>query len=293
MLNYQFRVRWCFLIWMLPAILLSACGKSTATKGLAMTPDDYAAIECKPLDRSIYPLLDEEAEKDFQQAFEMEAPKGIPIDFKEVARLYQRAADKGHWKAMNNLSILYLRGLGVEQSDQKSTELIQQMAALNIPEGYMTLGIAIDEGRGGLKGGREKALEQYAKAAEQGHPRAQTIIGKYLLNHTPHKQAGKDMLYCAFQQGYGEAVYRLAAQYKLIDKDLAKAVQYYREGAKLGHASAINQLRRAYRVGDLGLYQDIDRARCLLHLKKRLDKDPSLTFPNLDELCPGTVEQPY
>ncbi len=275
-------------------VLLSACGKtdgSTATKELAMTPDDYAAIECKLLDRSIYPELDEDAEKDFYKAFELETPKGIPIDFKEVVRLYQNAVDKGHWKAMNNLSILYLRGLGVEQSAVKSVELIAMMAELNIPEGHMAFGLAIDEGRGGLKGGREKALEYYAIAARQGHPRAQTIIGKHVLYDLGDQAKGLSLIECALSQEYGDAAWELGAYY--FNEDNAKTVHYHWEGAKLGQKLSISELKRAYRFGALGLNKDTERAKCLLQIVNRLDKDPSLRFPDLDTLCPSTVEQPY
>jgi len=146
-----------------------------------MTTEDYAAIPCIHLDPTIYPPVDEEAEAWFREAYELETPKGLPIDFKHVAALYQKAVDRGHYKAMNNLSILYLQGLGVEQSEQKSVELDLMMAALNVPEGHMAVGLSTDEGRGNLQGGREKALEHYAIAARQGHPRAQTIIGRFLL----------------------------------------------------------------------------------------------------------------
>ncbi len=275
--------------------LLLACGESSdlqaAKRNTTMTLDDYAAIGCKPLDKFLSPVLDKEAEKDFQQAFEMETPKGIPIDFKEVARLYQRAADKGHWKAMNNLSILYLRGLGVEQSEEQSVALDKMMAALNIPEGHMALGLSVDEGRGGLKGGREKALEHYAAAAKQGHPRAQTIVGKHLLYDLAKKEQGLALMECALSQKYGEAAWELGAYY--FKKDDAKTVHYYREGAKLGQKNTVNQLMNAYEDGRFGLNKDHDRALCFLSIKRRLNKDPSLIFPDLDELCPSTVEQPY
>ncbi len=275
-------------------VLLSACGKtdgSTATKELAMTPDDYAAIECKLLDRSIYPELDEDAEKDFYKAFELETPKGIPIDFKEVVRLYQNAVDKGHWKAMNNLSILYLRGLGVEQSAVKSVELIAMMAELNIPEGHMAFGLAIDEGRGGLTGGREKALEHYGIAAKQGHPRAQTIIGKHILYDLGNKEKGLALIECALSQEYGDAAWELGAYY--FNEDNAKTVHYYREGAKLGQENTIRQLSKAYRKGKLGLNIDEDRGNCIHRLGKRLEKNSALRFPDLDTLCPANIEQPY
>ena len=258
-----------------------------------MTPDDYAAIPCTQLDKSLYPPLDEEAERWFREAYELETPKGVKIDFKRVAKLYQKAVDKGHYKAMNNLSILYLRGLGVEQSEQKSVELDLMMAALNIPEGHMAVGLSTDQGRGGLTGGREKALEYYAIAARQGHPKAQTIIGRYLLDHAKRKEAGKRLLYCALEQGYGDAAYELAVEYEVIDKDNARAIHYYREGAKLGQQNCINQLSKAYRKGKLGLNIDEERGLCIYRLHDQFVAGVNPTFPDLDERCPGMVDQPY
>ncbi len=275
-------------------LCLSACdntGSRATERDTTMTDNDYAAIVCTPLDQSLYPELDEQAEKDFRQAFEMETPKGIPIDFAKVARLYQNAVDKGHWKAMNNLSILYLRGLGVEQSPVKSVELIAMMAELNIPEGHMAFGLAIDEGRGGLTGGREKALEHYAIAARQGHPRAQTIIGKHVLYNLGNKEKGLALIECALSQQYADAAWELGVYFE--DEDFKKTIHYYREGAKLGQKNTINQLMNAYEDGRFGLNKDHDRALCFLSVKRKINKDPSLTFPNLDELCPSTVKQPY
>ena len=260
---------------------------------LAKKTHPMEQITCKTLDQTLYPPLDPEADVWFQQALDMAQPKGVPIDFSEVANLYQKAVNKAHYKAMNNLAVLYIRGLGVTKDDQKAVALYQKMADMNLPEGHMAVGRSIDKGRAGLRGGGPVALGHYARAARQGHPKAQTIIGWQLLKkYAMRSPQGIYMLECALKQDYPDAAYRLATYYKTW-KIFPKTVHYYRIGAKLGQENCFNQLEKAYAHGKLGLNKDHDRALCLFYLKEKLVKDSSLKFPDLNERCPGSVEQPY
>lgn len=100
---------------------------------------------------------------------------------------------------------------------------------------------------------------------------------------------------CAISQGHKAAAFSLAVNYK-TDKDLEKAYHAYRRGAQLGSDSCLNALSYAYghqtKYPTFDLNQDNERAKCLFLLTRELDKNPELTFPDLDERCPANVEQP-
>ena len=100
---------------------------------------------------------------------------------------------------------------------------------------------------------------------------------------------------CAVEQGHKDAAFQLALYYKIEERsDLA--YEMYRKGAMLGSSKCKASLRDAYvhesRFIELGLNQDPVEANCLYDLNKRHRDNPTLTFPDLDELCPVTVPQP-
>ena len=103
------------------------------------------------------------------------------------------------------------------------------------------------------------------------------------------------LLQCAAEQGHKQAHFFLAIHYE-AEGQLTAAHRYYLRGAKTGDGACLRALSYAY--GHLGneptfnLQKDEVRSACLYKLNERLRIDPDLTFPNLDELCPGTVPQP-
>lgn len=55
---------------------------------------------------------------------------GMPPDYAEAARWYQKAVDKGHAPAMANLAYLYEAGLGVEKDETRALNLYRQSAGI-------------------------------------------------------------------------------------------------------------------------------------------------------------------
>ena len=60
-------------------------------------------------------------------------------DYREVLHAYHIAANKGHWKAMNNLGILYDVGYVVPENRQKAKALFSSMVDLGVSEGCKRL----------------------------------------------------------------------------------------------------------------------------------------------------------
>jgi len=90
-------------------------------------------------------------------------------------------------------------------------------------------------------------------------------------------------------------VFFLATHYESNDQ-FREAYRYYVLGAKAGSSNCLLSLSDAYghlaQSPTFNLIRDDVRAQCLYELNKKLRTNPDLTFPNLDELCPGSVPQP-
>ena len=59
-------------------------------------------------------------EAQFRAGFSYESGCGVPQSFEQAIHWYRKAAENGHPGAQNSLGTLYLRGLGVEQSDAET-----------------------------------------------------------------------------------------------------------------------------------------------------------------------------
>lgn len=90
---------------------------------------------------------------------------------------YRKAADKGYGPAQLGIGELYEHGLGVRQDYYRAQEWYALATRLSRdPEAYFKVGEGYFRGRG-LPQDYGMALPYYRKAAKQGHPVAQFIIG--------------------------------------------------------------------------------------------------------------------
>lgn len=270
-------------------IFLSSCSPTSEDNPLLSD----MPINCVGITKATYPPLDPQAEQWYQEAQTLEKTEGKPRDYNYIAKLYQQAVDKNHWKAMLRLASLYMVGLGVKEDEQKTVELYKRVAELNIPEGYLVLSDAYLAGYGNLKPKIKKGHELLLKAAHSGNAEAQTRLGKSYLGSKTHEKA-LAWLQCAYQQGSGEAAYYLyiLAEMKGNYRD---AVMYLREGAKMGNKLCLMNLSDGYWEGKWGLNVDKKRGLCLEALGEEisLTDNKKLDFGSLDILCPNNVLQPY
>ena len=109
------------------------------------------------------------------------------------------------------------------------------------------------------------AKNEYEKAAEQGHVKAQFALARLYQHHT---SVGIDLNMAlkwytkAAEQEHAEAQYCLAQMYDLgngPEQNKSLAVKWYSEAARQGHTESRFQLAQKYETGD-GVTQDIQTA---------------------------------
>ena len=259
------------------AFLLIACNQSKETTSMNTCPKiaDYT-----------YPPLDPEADKIFKKARALQKQVEPYKDghHQEIVALYTQAANKGHYKAMNNLGILYGVGAFIPEDESQALALYKKMEKIGVPEGFINMASAYKDGLADISPNKKKYKAYLKKAAETGHPRGQFLYGELLYYPNTIKDA-KYWLDCALQQNYADAAFSLANYEKNFGTE-AEAFQYYRKGAMLGSSMCLSELVDTYRYGAYGIESDINHSRCLYSLQNKLRSDPSLTFPDLDDLCP-------
>ncbi len=186
--------------------------------------------------------MDPEADKWFKEARRLEKLKGQPRDYKHIAELYQKAAEKKHWKSMYNLSTFYDVGLGVEKIAEKSIALGNELIAMDATHGYVHLGSISSTGLGVPKD-MKKAESYFYEAAIRGHAGIQTYLGDRLIfKHNGREAEGMHLLECALQQEYWEAANKLSAYYHHIEDDNRKSLEYVLLGIKNGNEASITSL---------------------------------------------------
>jgi len=284
-------------ILILCLFLLTACMN---TQSCAATRYHWieTMITCPKADKNHYPKLNANVIALFNKT--VEADKAIPktMPQEQIVKLYQQAANLGHWLAMHNLAVSYYQGNGIEESEEQALYWFKEIEKLDIHEGYADMALVYRKGIG-VAIDPEKSRDYMMKAAQMGDADSQFYLG-----HDLYDEQQQNRLYqgyalklwqCAAEQGHKQAHFFLAIHYKVVDQ-LPTAFRYYLSGAKAGDGACLRALSYAY--GHLGneptfnLQKDEVRSACLYKLNERLRNDPDLTFPNLDELCPGTVPQP-
>ncbi|WP_187673880.1 tetratricopeptide repeat protein, partial [Zestomonas carbonaria] len=178
-----------------------------------------------------------EADIWFQQARAYEKQDNEANDA-EMVRLYQQASERGHYKAINNLAILYSRGVGVPRDEGKAVEMVERLIRMDAPHGYYQMGIFLEQGIG-VRPDKIAAMAYYRKAADLGNRYGQWAIGDELRRtfarlpepeRTRGKNIGKQMLECALSQELPEAGYSLGMEYLINrpgEQDTHTALLYF------------------------------------------------------------------
>ena len=103
--------------------------------------------------------------------------QGVPQNFTEALKWYQRSASQGNAAAQNNLGIMYLNGSGTSQDNFEGAKWIQMSANQGYAKGEMNLGLLFADGTGVARNS-VSAVYWLRKAAEQGDPRAEERMGE-------------------------------------------------------------------------------------------------------------------
>ena len=103
--------------------------------------------------------------------FQLARAHSAAKDYRESARLYRKAGDLGHTRAMIALGHQYRHGLGMQKDNTEAVRWYRKAAEKGDAKAMGNLGLMYDLGRGVGKDERE-AVRWYRKAAEKGDSNA-------------------------------------------------------------------------------------------------------------------------
>jgi TPR repeat protein len=273
-----------FFAWLLGILVLILLGVFAWAMADQLYTGDLRMTDCKQIKDHIYPPIAEAAMPLYEQANQLR--KAFPRteeNAQQAYDLYQQAAELGHWKAEINIAFLIATGRVAAKRGEASKRL-ERLMEKQVPDAYLQMSTFYKRGIDGKRQSRGKALRLLRQAAELGLPKAQYHLGEYYSAKVEDEEA-KKWLHCALDQGYGDAGHGLMFIYK--GKQDHKALQALKQGSRYGSKKALSALAGKYWGGGLGLNKDEKRALCINNL------EPDQEYPDLDERCPGNVEQPY
>ncbi|MBV7511548.1 tetratricopeptide repeat protein [Pseudomonas sp. PDM25] len=224
------------------------------------------------------PPLNQQAEQWFQQGRAISKER-LP-DWPEVAKLYQQAVAKDHWKAMHNLAELYLRGDGVLKDTNKAIDLYMRMVDLKVPLGYYDMSVMTQRGVGVVQSDKD-AMLFLVKAADLGSPQAQTRIGYIYIYDKKKYAVGLGYLKCAEKQDYADAAYKLGSYYEVVDENYPVSMHYYQRAATLGEPKGVTEIRNVFEQGLNGYPKNAKLAKVYDDISSRFYRDSDLRLPNL------------
>lgn len=159
----------------------------------------------------------------------------------------------------NQASLTYLRARPLSQMQpispavglpQKNGEALYQIARMYA------------EGKG-VPRSSKTALDWYLKAAEQGHPQAQFLVGQnYYLHVVGGQKTGIEWFKKAGEQGHVGAQMQLAVTYYngvFVLKSNLDALYWYEKAAEQGNADAQDMVGHLYRYGE-GIEHSVEKS---------------------------------
>jgi hypothetical protein len=222
-----------------------------------------------------------------------------------ILRDVQSASNQGDWGARALMAHFYLSGLGPLPSNNvlnpdpdKAVEIVRTAVAAGQAWGYYDLGVAYEQGYGGVPYDEKIAWAYYLKAAELGSPDAQIALANAYQN-ARRFDAENAMLMCAYKQGHGRAAYNLGITAEGY-KNFFAAVEYYQAGTRFGSklcAAALmiifdNEDWSAHEKKDQntlkqqGILPDPERSERYNQISNALDINPDLRLTHLDKVLP-------
>lgn len=149
--------------------------------------------------------------------------------FKEAAKWYRQAAEKGYTGAMVGLGILYAEGTGVAEDAKEALRWYRKAVEKGNADAMLELGKMYENGQG-VSENQKEALAWFRKAAEKGHGGAMYELGMRLA------------------EGEG------------VKSDVEEGVQWYQKAAEKGVADAMLLLGEIYEEGRKGIAANPDEA---------------------------------
>jgi TPR repeat protein len=241
------------------------------SSGHTTTPP-ASEISAKDLEMRKTRAAQGDAEAQTQLGFLYGAGYGVPQDYVQEAKWYEKAAAQGNPMAQNQLGWLYVVGEGVSQDFAKARQWFEKAAAQGDAQAQYGLGGMYANGYG-VQRDYVKARQWYEKAAAQGDAQAQDSLG---VLYGDGKGVPQDCAKAgqwhekAAAQGNAKAQLNLGVLYVGgfgcgVPQDYKKAGQWWEKAAAQGHAEAQHYLGGLYHNGQ-GVPRDDVRAYMWLNL---------------------------
>lgn len=198
-----------------------------------------------------------------------------------------------------HVGLCYAHGLGTVQNLPTAASYFRFAADNGHVNAFYDLGICFEGGLGNIRTSKSKAMECYLIAAEAGDPRAQHALGMEAEERNDMPEAIK-WYQLAAKQGEASAEFALGQCYATgngVEKDAAKALEYYIKASESGETRVIRILgpkpnNLASQKGVQWLAKSTEksdpRAELALALCYRtgmgVNKNPSQAFQRLDKI---------
>ena len=278
------------IILFISIIIICLQTTQTLAKNIQDINWDSLQFSCKSEQN---PPFDVESDVWFQRARALEKADDENNDA-EMIRLYQQASERGHYKAMLNLAILYAHGRSIKTNRRKAVDLVEKAMKMQSAHAYYLMGIMLEQGVG-VKPDKIAALSYFRKSADMGNKYGQYATGEAIRDAVVKEEESirqrgyaiaVQMLECSLSQGYVEAAYLLGRHYRTFDKNPERELFYFQKAAALGHLESLYSLITIFKNGKHPIEKNLEIMDCYNRIWDLLDAEPKKTFPNLDQLCP-------
>ncbi len=102
------------------------------------------------------------------------------IDYEESTKWFRRASELGYSKAINDLAVRYLNGIGVPLNKRMALELIRKAAENGEPMALHNIGVFYYNGGFGLPQDKDKAVWYFMRANMLGYNNSQALKECYI-----------------------------------------------------------------------------------------------------------------
>lgn len=176
---------------------------------------------------------------------------GVDADSAEAIEWFEKAANADNREAQYLLAKAMLDGRGpVKYDNALAIQWLQRAVKGGSPKAIYLLGLCHRDGSGGLKVDVERAFKLFTQAARENHPPAFNALGDACMlgEGCPidYALAGKHYR-AAADKGDRSGMFSLGAGYDRgaygLTKDRAKALRWYTQAARAGHAGAKRRLK--------------------------------------------------
>ena len=226
-------------------------------------------------------------------------------EFQDMIVLYEAAASRGHYQAINNLYLLYTHvqgstGIMYNPLHNRARKWLHYGLDKNWAMANYWLFDALYEGNAGYRRDPQLGLAYLQKVVDLGVPLAQYELSLIYRNQTKDLKTQELLLGCASKQGFSAAMKQLSS-FKAIDGDLKESLRLMhnavRHGGDGGGGAAVRLMmvfdqKKGAMAEFSATPADSIRKAAYAELYKALkgtgtkSGNPFYTFPRLDEVLP-------